>query len=118
MEIPEHLDGLDVSAALDRIGGDEDLLKEIASIFLEEYPSQLAEVRGAVRERDAAAIQHAAHSIKGSLANFGAEQARQAALRLEMMGRDNDLAAAEEALADLERAVEAIKPQLAKLVSP
>ena len=117
MGIPEHLDGLDVAAALDRVGGDEDLLKEIAGIFLEEYTSQLAAARSAVREKDAGAVQHTAHSIKGSVANFGANEAYELALRLEMMGRHNDLATSEQALAELERAVETIKPQLAKLVS-
>ena len=104
MGIPEHLDGLDVAAALDRVGGDEDLLQEIAGIFLEEYASQLAAVRSAVREKDAGALPRSAHSIKGSVDNFGANEACAAALRLEMLARNRDLAASDPALAELARA--------------
>jgi len=115
--IPKDLDELDVASALERVGGDEDLLKDIAGIFLEECPSQLADVRDAVRAKDAEAIQSAAHSLKGSVGNFGANRAHEAALRLEMMGRNNDISASEQALTELEHAIEAVRPQLEKLAS-
>ena len=39
--------------ALDRLGGHEELLRELCQIFLEESPKQLQKVRQAVAEADA-----------------------------------------------------------------
>ena len=86
MGVPEQLAGLDLSAALSRVGGDEELLKEIAEIFLDQCPEALHDVRAAVEANDHEALQHAAHSLKGSVGNFGAQQAFEAAYRLEQNG--------------------------------
>lgn len=115
--VPGDLVGLDVAAALSRVGGDEELLKEISAIFLEQCPDALSEIRAAVAAANPEALQHSAHSLKGSISNFGAKVAYDAALRLEMMGRQGDFSASAEALTDLERALDHLKPQLAKLAA-
>lgn len=115
MEIPEQTPGLDLRAALARVGGDGELLKEIAAIFLEEWRSALAAVDRAVAAGDADGLQEAAHSIKGSIANFGAQEAFDAALRLEMMGRNRALTGSREALSQLERSLQNLVPQLTRL---
>ncbi len=117
MGVPEDLVGLDIAAALGRVGGDEELLREISEIFLEQCPEALSEVRDAVASTNPEALQHAAHSLKGSISNFGAKAAFDAALRLELMGRQGDLSGSAEALSDLERALASIKPQLVKLAA-
>jgi HPt (histidine-containing phosphotransfer) domain-containing protein len=106
-----------MAAALARVGGDEELLSEIAEIFLDQCPEALSEVRAAVESKDPVTLQEAAHSLKGSVGNFGAKDAFDAALRLEMMGRQQNLTDSTAALADLERALENLQPQLSKLVS-
>ncbi len=80
-----------------------DFLEEIAALFAEDCPKLLSDIRSAIDKKNATALEHAAHTLKGSVANFGAEPARQAALRLEMMGRSGDLAPAPEACAVLEQ---------------
>lgn len=77
----------DRHVALLRAGGDEELLKEIAMIFLEDYPKVLAEIRGALADGDGVRLEQSAHALKGSAANFGAEAVVEAASRLEQMGR-------------------------------
>jgi hypothetical protein len=42
---------IDRAVILDRVGGDEDLLREITAIFLEEYPALIEEIRTAHPER-------------------------------------------------------------------
>ena len=45
--------GVNYAAMLDRVGGDETLLREITSIFLEEYPILLTEIRRCIAAADA-----------------------------------------------------------------
>lgn len=79
------------SLALDRVGGDEDLLREVAQLFLQEYPSLLVQIEEAVARDDAGRVMEAAHTMKGSLATLGAEAGTQIALQLETMGRHRTL---------------------------
>jgi HPt (histidine-containing phosphotransfer) domain-containing protein len=82
---------VDWEAALERVGGDEELFREIIGIFLEEYPSLVDSIRDAVRKQDAHALERSAHSLKGSVSNFGAPSATQAAFELEVMGRKGEI---------------------------
>jgi len=50
------------------------------------------------------------------VANFVVPGATEAARQLEVMGREGDLSAAKEALADLDREIERLRPSLAKLL--
>ncbi len=88
--------------ALDRLGGDEDLLRELCHIYLEESPKLLEKLRQGVVDGDAEAVRRAAHSIKGEVGYLGAEKASQAARQLENMGRDQDLSQAAVVFAVLE----------------
>ena len=81
---------IDLDAVLERVGGDEGLLREIIDIFLEEYPGIFANIGSSVEKRDALALERSAHTLKGSVSNFGARSATQAAHDLELMGRRND----------------------------
>jgi HPt (histidine-containing phosphotransfer) domain-containing protein len=74
---------LDRDAALGRVGGDLDLLREIAVLFADECPRVLQDLRDALAQGDAPAIGRAAHGLKGSAANFGAVPAVDAAVRIE-----------------------------------
>jgi HPt (histidine-containing phosphotransfer) domain-containing protein len=96
---------LDSSAILDRVGGDVDFLEEIAALFAEDSPKLLGDIRRAIEAGNAGALERAAHTLKGSVANFGAEPAREAALQLEMMGRSGNLAPAVEVCNVLEREI-------------
>ena len=102
----------DKTAALEGIDGDVELLMELAGAFLEEYPKLLSEIREAIARDDSTALMHAAHTLKGSVGIFAANIAFEAALKLETMGRAEDLANAEEAYAALEEELKRLKPAL------
>jgi len=106
---------LDLQLALSRVGGDKQLLREIAVLFNEECPRAFAEIQEAVARGDAAKLENAAHALKGSVANFGARNAVEAAFSLERMGRANQLNEAEEMLRKLESALSAVCAELATL---
>jgi HPt (histidine-containing phosphotransfer) domain-containing protein len=109
---------LNLAVALDRMGGDRELLEEVIRIFLATAPELLGRVRQAVTSRDCVAAERAAHALKGSVANFGAEAAYAAALRLESMAKSGDLGGCEEILGAVEAEMERLRAELAALVTP
>ncbi len=102
----------DWGQALDQLGGDEETLREVAQLLLDTCPALVAPIRAAVQAGDAAALKVAAHTLKGSLAVFAAAPAVAAALALETLGRQADLAPAGAALTRLESELERLLPQL------
>jgi PAS domain S-box-containing protein len=101
--------------AVKQMEGDVDLLKEIAEMFLEESPVLMDRMRQATAEGDCKKLERAAHTIKGSVGNFAAKPAFDAAQKLENLGRDGDMNHAVEAFKTLEREIERLKPALAAL---
>ncbi|MBI3896516.1 MAG: Hpt domain-containing protein, partial [Acidobacteria bacterium] len=85
------------AALLSRVGNDPELLKEIVGLFFDECPKALSAIRQAVERRDANAVEFSAHALKSMIGNFTVSGAWQAALDLEMMGRESELANADNA---------------------
>lgn len=109
----EHLvKHMDVDGALERLGGDRELLAELAGLFCEEGPRLLGEARQALASGDAAALQNAAHQLKGLLAQFCAAEAREAAWQLELEARRADLVAAAPRLEALRQKLDEVLPEL------
>jgi HPt (histidine-containing phosphotransfer) domain-containing protein len=106
---------LDREVALARVGGDPELLKEIAVLFLENYQAWLGELREAAVRGNADAVERTAHGLKGSVGNFGARDAVEASLKLETLGRSRDLTGVPESLAALEAALETLRGDLESL---
>jgi two-component system, sensor histidine kinase and response regulator len=94
-------DALGREALLQRVGGDEELLAELVTVFRADGARLLEEIAAGLERGDAKAVERAAHSLKGSVRFFGAAAAADEALGLEKMGRAGDLAGGREALARL-----------------
>jgi CheY-like chemotaxis protein/HPt (histidine-containing phosphotransfer) domain-containing protein len=105
----------DRASALDRAGGDEELLRELVGLFLDECPQRMAEIREALARRDAPKLQRAAHTLRGAVANFEAREAVEAARRLETVAGQDDWARAEQAWAALEEAIDRLEPAMAEV---
>ncbi len=116
-ESPVYTTSFDRQVALGRLGGDEELLREIAALFLDDYAVSIKALRDSVRRRDAQAVERLSHSLKGSVANFGASEAVSAAFALESAGRRGDLETASEQLAALEAALQRLRPELENLAA-
>lgn len=108
---------LDKGLALSRAGGDEELLRELAALFLDDYPRVLEALKKAVAAGAADDIEHHAHSLKGSVSNFGAPEVVAAALSLERQGRNQALGETPAALKALEAALDRLKPELESLLA-
>jgi two-component system, sensor histidine kinase and response regulator len=61
-------------ALLELFGEDEDLLRELVGLFLEDSPPLLNDLRAGVAGHDAAMVERAAHTLKGSVGNFAAKR--------------------------------------------
>jgi two-component system, sensor histidine kinase and response regulator len=115
---PRPTDGiLNEAEALRRVGDDRQLLGELAEVFLNESPRLLESIRTALAAQDASKVRLFAHSLKGAIDNFAAQDAYDAALRLEMLGRSGNLAEAGQACARLQQAMDRLLPAVANLAS-
>jgi two-component system, sensor histidine kinase and response regulator len=92
---------IDIQEMIDRVDGDIDIIKEIASIYVDEVGALMEQIQSAIQARDAFLLQRNAHSLKGVVSNFAAEPARLAAFQLEQMGQENDFSSVDEALEKL-----------------
>ncbi len=77
----------DLAGTLERYMGDEELLREVVTMYFAEMPRLLAEMTSAVASRDAHGLERCAHTVKSLVAGFGATQAAGTALALETAGR-------------------------------
>ena len=117
-EVAEVPPAFDYAEALARAGGDAALLREIAALFLEQTPALLREIDAAIARGDAAVLERRAHTLKGSIGNFGAAAAHAAALRLAMIGKERRLNDAPAVFAELVGAVARLQGGLRGLSAP
>jgi len=115
-DLPAKREALDKHVIVDRVGGDMELLREIADLFLQDYPSLVVKIKGALHQGNPELLEKAAHTLKGSVSNFGAESAVQAALNLENMGRSGNITEAPQMVVNLEKELERLRTDLATFV--
>ena len=94
--------GFDLDGALERLGGDEGFLTEVGQLFVDCSPAMVNDIRVALARSDGATAQRAAHTLKGSVSNFGALALVELLQKLEAAALAQDLKTANE----LFRAVE------------
>lgn len=93
---------IDLEELTARVEGDRELLRDLLSIFKEEFPQRRLALREAVESLEAARVVLEAHSLKGMLANLAAGEAAKAVAELERLGRNNETARFAESLAHFE----------------
>jgi HPt (histidine-containing phosphotransfer) domain-containing protein len=100
---------LNLSEALGLVGGNRELLCEIARIFLDQYPRMLEATRQALSRSDGPSLGAAAHTLAASVGQLGGQRAFNAAKKLERVSSDAHLAQASEALAELEKELQLLR---------
>ncbi|HEX5445334.1 MAG TPA: response regulator [Pirellulales bacterium] len=109
-EIAESV--VDYRTALARLGGNTQLLHDLAAFFLEDAPGILSQLSAALAAGDAAGTERAAHSLKGLAANFGARAAVRAAGELQDAARRGALDQAQSLHAALSDEVKKLAEEL------
>jgi len=92
--------------------GDQELLKELAGLFLEDVPPQLETLRQAIEGDDASGVQRVAHTLKGSCGNMGAVRMATICAELEDVGRSGELERAPMLAERLEAEFGRVRPAL------
>jgi len=104
---------------LNQVEGEMELAKDLVRLLLDEdYPKQLSELQKAVSRRDSKTLENAAHAFKGLVGAFCAGPAYEAALRLEMMGRNGVLSRLDEEYTIFEKEIKRLKQALVALITP
>jgi two-component system, sensor histidine kinase and response regulator len=80
--------------ALERLGGNHDLLAELITLFESEGPKTLAEAQTALASHDGKALERTAHSLKGAAGYLLALEVVATARELELEARNSDLSRA------------------------
>ena len=100
MPEPAVLNPESIAALRDLNPGDNDeFLREIAGIFLEDTPNRIAELDESLAAGDVAKFTRATHSIKGSSSNLGATDLQAVCEDLERRARADGLAAVSDLVA-------------------
>ena len=73
------------------VPGEPDVLGEVLTLFLEEVPPRIARLRNAWASGNIEEMQRAAHSLKGSAGNIGAEALHEVCRQIDDKGRSGDL---------------------------
>jgi len=101
--------------ALERLGGKETLLRDLARLFLQDSPGLLRQIHDGIREGDSKKVERAAHSLKGLAANFEARSATIAAREVEDLARRGALAGSELLIPRLDVEIERLNDALAAI---
>ncbi len=105
----EPAPAFDPEAALERVEGDRDLLRQMAQLFAKQSSKLVDEIADAAQRQDGRALERTAHKLKGSVASFGALNSFQTADELETRGRTSDFTSVEGLCVRLEREVKDLR---------
>ena len=98
----------DFQAVLNKFDGDSEFINEICQLILNSTPDLIASLKSAVEQQDCEAAGKAVHTIKGSVSNLSADPTYQAAMQLEKICHDHQLAQLEAGSQDLIREVDSL----------
>lgn len=101
---------------LEDLGGDESLIQEMVTIFLEVSPKQLIAAHQALRNEDSKELGRIAHTLKGSSSYYGARRLAKPCTELEENCERGNLIGADSLIAQLEEEFAAVREALKAVV--
>ncbi len=107
----------DRKALLEHLDGDEEFLKELVEIFVDDAPERMAEAERALASGDPESLVHAAHALKGASANMMLPKFASLAGDIETKGKAGDLDGAAEDFRRLRAAYQSIEGQMRAILA-
>jgi len=102
----------DLKELMERLGGDQDFLRELLVMFREDVRMNLEKSRTALGKSDYEGLSRAAHTMKGMLRNLSMGAAAETAAALEQISRQNLLEESQQLLERLTKELEGILPEV------
>ena len=106
---------VDEKSLLERVDNDEQLLQELIELFRLDCSKLTKQIGDAIAAENPVAIETTAHALKGAIGTFAAKPAFDAALRLEIMGREHQISGAGRAYKLLETEIDRLQSRLAAI---
>ena len=97
--------------------GEPDVLAEILTVFLTEVPRRIDRLTTAWRAGDAAEVQRAAHSLKGSSGNIGADALFEVCRQIDERAKAGELRI-DQLIAALDREYLNVEAEIKRLLQP
>jgi PAS domain S-box-containing protein len=88
---PENGDIIDRAEALERLDSDEELLRELWKLFIDDAPRQMEILKKAIDINDIAMVECQAHTLKSASSTAGAILLKNNAYEIELSVRNNNL---------------------------
>jgi CheY-like chemotaxis protein len=104
--------GFTADNLLERVGGDQELLRRMIRTFLRDVPKRLDQIRRAIQQKQGDRLAFCAHALKGSLSVFDARKAADFCQELEKFGRSGSLADAGKNYDHLKEEIAALEANL------
>jgi two-component system, sensor histidine kinase and response regulator len=102
-------------AALSRFDGDREFMMEMFKEYKEHLPARQDEIRAALQDEDASRLGRIAHNLKGISLNFSADAVAEIALKLEEVGKREDLRDAPGLVSQLDAEVRRLHDYLSEI---
>jgi PAS domain S-box-containing protein len=106
----------DYDSLLERLMGDENCVRKVASLFIDDIPKQLKALKQALLDRDSKNTELHSHSMKGAAGNIGVYKFRNVAAQIEKAGKAADIDLIYSLMPELEKqfklAVEEIRKKM------
>jgi HPt (histidine-containing phosphotransfer) domain-containing protein len=103
---------VDMPELLSRVDNDRELLRDLVMIFKEDFPRHMEALRKAVAGPDLKAAKMVGHTLKGMLSNLAVTRASALAGHLEQLAGGAGSDALPDALAEFEREVDGLLPEM------
>jgi len=104
----------DKTSLISRMLGDEELAREIISVFLNDVPNKIATLKQALENRETSHVMDNAHAIKGAAMNVSALALIDVAYLMEEAGETADIDKAISLMPEIEKQFELLKDTLAQ----
>jgi signal transduction histidine kinase/CheY-like chemotaxis protein/HPt (histidine-containing phosphotransfer) domain-containing protein len=109
---------LDYQDLLYRLMGDEDLAREVLTVFIDDMPAKIAVLHEAVAAGDPNLVKIHGHTVKGAARNVSAQVLQETAWLIEQSGRDNTLNQATDLLPILDAQYQKLERVIREIIEP